>query len=84
MRMHTHAQRNFTLSKWEQLKIVMQICEGLRFMASKRYIHMDIAARNCLMDEGNAVKLADFGLTRQLDEGTNRCVGNGVVGGLRA
>jgi serine/threonine protein kinase len=33
---------------------------------------MDVAARNCLIDEGNVVKLADFGLTRQLDPGTNR------------
>lgn len=33
---------------------------------------MDIAARNCLIDAGNIVKIADFGLTRMLDPGTNR------------
>eukprot|EP00038_Savillea_parva_P019809 m.28978 g.28978 ORF g.28978 m.28978 type:complete len:741 (-) comp4563_c1_seq1:31-2253(-) len=70
--LQTCKERNFTISFWEQLKIVMQICGGLQFMASKRYIHMDVAARNCLIDEGNVVKLADFGLTRKLDEGTNR------------
>jgi len=70
--LQTCKERNFTLSKWEQLRIVQQICDGLRFMASKRYIHMDVAARNCLMAEGNVVKLADFGLTRELDPGTNR------------
>eukprot|EP00040_Diaphanoeca_grandis_P013538 m.68478 g.68478 ORF g.68478 m.68478 type:complete len:734 (-) comp23959_c0_seq1:137-2338(-) len=70
--LQTCKERHFTLSLWEQLKILKQICSGLAFMASRRYIHMDIAARNCLIDENNVVKLADFGLTRLLDKGSNR------------
>jgi serine/threonine protein kinase len=30
---------------------------------------MDLAARNCLLAEGNIVKVADFGLTRQMPNG---------------
>lgn len=30
---------------------------------------MDLAARNCLLADGNIVKVADFGLTRKLPEG---------------
>lgn len=31
-------------------------------------VHMDLAARNCLVAEGNLVKVADFGLTRKLPD----------------
>lgn len=70
--LQTCKERNFEVSLWEQLKILIQVCKGLAFMAQRRYIHMDIAARNCLLAENNVCKLADFGLTRQLDKSTNR------------
>lgn len=33
------------------------------------FVHMDIAARNCLLNGNNELKLADFGLTHRFDEG---------------
>jgi hypothetical protein len=47
----------------------IQVVRGLEFMAMRRYLHMDLAARNCLLGEKNWVKIADFGLTTRLDRG---------------
>ncbi|KXJ07612.1 Neuronal pentraxin-2 [Exaiptasia diaphana] len=35
------------------------------YLASKRIVHRDLAARNILIANGNLVKVADFGLSRQ-------------------
>lgn len=61
--------KNITLTLWEQLKLCLGVASGMAFIASKRMIHMDLAARNCLVGDSNSVKIADFGLTRPLDEG---------------
>lgn len=58
----------------EQLWFCEQLASGCAHMASKRLVHMDLAARNCLLASGNNVKVADFGLTRPLDRGTNHIV----------
>lgn len=38
-------------------------------IASKRYIHMDLAARNVLVGVDNSCRIADFGLSRRLPRG---------------
>ncbi|EGD74911.1 TK/HMTK protein kinase [Salpingoeca rosetta] len=67
--LQTCEEKKFPLRESEQIHFAKQIASGLAFMASLRYIHMDIAARNCLLTYNNVVKVADFGLTRKLDEG---------------
>lgn len=53
----------------ETLSFALQVAEGLDHLLSRRFIHRDIAARNVLLDANNVVKIADFGLTRQLPDG---------------
>lgn len=53
----------------EQLYMCAQVALGLAHCASRRVIHMDIAARNCLLGSRNVVKVADFGLSRRLAPG---------------
>lgn len=36
-------------------------------MADRHWVHMDLAARNVLLGPGLVCKVADFGLTRQVD-----------------
>lgn len=43
-----------------------QISTALSYLESKHYVHRDVAARNVLVCSHNCVKLADFGLTRNL------------------
>ena len=71
----TSKDKGFVWTYLEQLHASMQIAAGMAYLASKagvwwmsrrsplqRLIHMDLAARNCLVHTNNAVKVADFGL----------------------
>ncbi|XP_048582893.1 tyrosine-protein kinase SRK2-like [Nematostella vectensis] len=46
-----------------------QIAAGMAYLEINNYIHRDLAARNILVGEKNIVKIADFGLSRLIDEG---------------
>lgn len=45
-----------------------QISTALSYLESKKFVHRDIAARNCLVSSHNCVKLADFGLSRWIED----------------
>ena len=38
------------------------------FSSPKKVLHGDLAARNVLLAEGGIVKVADFGLARQMED----------------
>lgn len=44
----------------------VQICTGMAYLESKRFLHRDMACRNVLLAKGNKIKIADFGLMRAL------------------
>uniref|UniRef100_A0A4W5R2Q6 Tyrosine-protein kinase n=1 Tax=Hucho hucho TaxID=62062 RepID=A0A4W5R2Q6_9TELE len=46
------------------LLFASQICKGLEYLQSMRYVHRDLAARNILVASDTLVKIADFGLTK--------------------
>ena len=45
-----------------------QLSTALSYLESKRFVHRDIAARNVLVSNHDCVKLADFGLSRWIEE----------------
>ncbi|XP_023677746.2 non-receptor tyrosine-protein kinase TYK2 isoform X1 [Paramormyrops kingsleyae] len=53
----------------QSLLFAKQICQGMDYLHSKRYIHRDLAARNILVENENVVKIGDFGLSKYLPEG---------------
>ena len=40
----------------------------MAYLEAKNYSHRDLAARNVLMARGNIAKIADFGLSKMLDD----------------
>ncbi|NXW60918.1 JAK2 kinase, partial [Eurystomus gularis] len=45
-----------------------QICKGMEYLGTKRYVHRDLATRNILVENENRVKIGDFGLTKVLPQ----------------
>lgn len=48
------------------LGIAAQIAEGMAYLATQRFVHRDLACRNCLVGDGLSVKIADFGMSRDV------------------
>ena len=45
-----------------------QLSTALSYLESKKFVHRDIAARNVLVSSHDCVKLADFGLSRWIED----------------
>lgn len=50
------------------LQYASQICKGMEYLGTKRYVHRDLATRNILVENENRVKIGDFGLTKVLPQ----------------
>ncbi|XP_050398346.1 uncharacterized protein LOC126816156 [Patella vulgata] len=49
-------------------QMARDIAAGLNYLHELKYVHRDLACRNCLVHADKTVKLADFGMTRKMHE----------------
>nr|XP_048721953.1 tyrosine-protein kinase Fes/Fps isoform X1 [Caretta caretta] len=59
----------------ELLKMTANAAAGMEYLESKHCIHRDLAARNCLVTEKNSLKISDFGMSREEEDGVYASTG---------
>ncbi|XP_017768942.1 PREDICTED: leukocyte tyrosine kinase receptor [Nicrophorus vespilloides] len=62
-------ERGSPLSMKDLVLISVDVAKGCKYLEDNRFIHRDIAARNCLLTTkgpGRVVKIADFGMSRDI------------------
>lgn len=56
------------LTVQQLLGMARGVASGMKYLSGMNYVHRDLAARNVLVSEGMVCKVADFGLSRELED----------------
>ena len=72
---------NNLINEEQNIKWMVQICDGMCHLIESKIIHRDLAARNCLLDKELNIKISDFGLSRIVDT-NNQVYSKSEVGPL--
>ncbi|XP_032887574.1 tyrosine-protein kinase RYK [Amblyraja radiata] len=64
------------ISQQDLVHMAIQIACGMSYLARREVIHKDLATRNCVIDDGLQVKIADNALSRDLFPMDYHCLGD--------
>ena len=74
---------SFQLPMSRKLSIIRDVAAGMLHLQYEKIVHKDLAARNVLIGEHYEAKVADFGMSRILQESDNEHYSAREVGPLK-
>ncbi|CAG2121535.1 unnamed protein product, partial [Medioppia subpectinata] len=63
---NSDAYNDTRLNHLDLVDISRQIAEGMIYLSDRKFVHRDLATRNCLVNNDMVVKIADFGLSQRI------------------
>ncbi|CAD5124506.1 DgyrCDS12786 [Dimorphilus gyrociliatus] len=60
------SDKSVVITLKDLLQFALNIAEGMAYLAANKFVHRDLATRNCMVDKHKIVKVADFGLSRDV------------------
>uniref|UniRef100_A0AC34F6E2 Protein kinase domain-containing protein n=1 Tax=Panagrolaimus sp. ES5 TaxID=591445 RepID=A0AC34F6E2_9BILA len=61
---------NFVFTFKRLIRLAIQICLGMEYLASRQLIHGDLASRNVFLTTKSSIKIGDYGLCRKESDST--------------
>ncbi|XP_069694454.1 tyrosine-protein kinase transmembrane receptor Ror2 [Periplaneta americana] len=58
--------KDVQLTHFDLVNVARQVAAGMVYLSDRKFVHRDLATRNCLIDDDMVVKIADFGLSQKI------------------